>query len=340
MTPQVPLVCGLYVFPLIWATTSAVSCNGVSCLMVFIWLNFHKDTYPSPMKSEPGKLFPWTKPKAAKLWSKTVMKAHLKLERKLCLVITSWFGQSFFFMAAVQLKRRNLKDNIQCLFWLWLFLARGKGLGEILLSSTDRGDFLHLLDLARSCCFTDRGKKKANPSVVASACREALWVHPLWMEGETRSAPLASLVFVVLNAVVAHSLAQRGSWHGGWARNVIRTTSKTGRGCHGSDPGTGIRQHWRNARIVWDVGSLHLFLGNENRQRSQLKFCHPIWQRQCKTIFWHLWICRLGRYISPSLGKGWLHPALRCLSVTMVQSCQFMLDFQHEVSSGSGPLAV
>lgn len=189
MTSQVPLVCGLYVFPLTWATTSAVSCNGVSCLMVFIWLNFHKDTYPSPMKSEPGKLFPWTKPKAAKLWSKTVMKAHLKLQRKLCLVIASWFGQSLFFMAAVQLKRHNLKDNIQCLLWLWLFLARGKGLGEILLSSTDRVDFLHLLDLARSCCFTDRGKKKSQPKC-GGKCLQRSSLGPPTLDG--RGDPLCS----------------------------------------------------------------------------------------------------------------------------------------------------
>lgn len=63
-----------------------------------------------------------------------------------------------------------------------------------------------------------------------------------------------------------------------------RTTSKPEGGCHGPDPGAGIWQCQRNARTIRDAGGLHVFLGNENRQRSQLKSCHPIWQRQRKTI--------------------------------------------------------
>lgn len=63
-----------------------------------------------------------------------------------------------------------------------------------------------------------------------------------------------------------------------------RTTSKPEEGCHRPDAGAGIRQCQRNVRTIRDVGGLHFFLGNENWQRSQLKSCHPIWQRQRKTI--------------------------------------------------------
>lgn len=66
-------------FPLAWATLSTSSCTAVPCLMIFIWLNFLRDIYPDPMA---GKLYPLAKPKAVKRWNKTVMKAPLKLERK------------------------------------------------------------------------------------------------------------------------------------------------------------------------------------------------------------------------------------------------------------------
>lgn len=63
-----------------------------------------------------------------------------------------------------------------------------------------------------------------------------------------------------------------------------RTTSKAEGGCHGPDRSAGIWQCWKGAGTIRDLDSLHLFLGNENQQRSQLKSCHPIWQRQHKTI--------------------------------------------------------
>lgn len=139
------------------------------------------------------------------------------------------------------------------------------------------------MDLARSCSFIE-GRKKANLSVVASACRGAFQVHPLWMERDTHCVPVAPLGCAVLKAVVAHNLACRGSLQGRLDRQRGRTTSKPEGGCHGPDPGAGIRQCRRNARTIRDVSGLHLFLGNENWQRSQLKSCHPIWQRQRKTI--------------------------------------------------------
>lgn len=37
------LLCGLNIFPLVWATVSAVLCKGVSCLMNIIWLDFPRD---------------------------------------------------------------------------------------------------------------------------------------------------------------------------------------------------------------------------------------------------------------------------------------------------------
>lgn len=48
-------LCDLCAFPLVWATISAVSCDRISCLMIF-WLNFPRDTQPSPAGREPGKL--------------------------------------------------------------------------------------------------------------------------------------------------------------------------------------------------------------------------------------------------------------------------------------------
>ena len=56
--------------------------------------------------------------------------------------------------------------------------------------------------------------------MVASACRGAFQVHPPWMEGDTRCAPVTPLGCAVLKAVVAHNLAYRGSLQGGWTGNV------------------------------------------------------------------------------------------------------------------------
>lgn len=75
----------------------------------------------------------------------------------------------------------------------------------------------------------------------------------------------------------AHNLAGRGSSQG-W------TTSKPEGDCHSPDLRVGIQQCWRDLRTIRDVGSLHLFLGKENQQRSRLKSCHPIWQRLHGTI--------------------------------------------------------
>lgn len=65
-----------------------------------------------------------------------------------------------------------------------------------------------------------REKIKANPSVVASACREALQVHPLWMDGDTHCALVAPLGCLVLKDVVAYNLAWQESWWGAWMSNM------------------------------------------------------------------------------------------------------------------------
>lgn len=62
------------------------------------------------------------------------------------------------------------------------------------------------------------------------------------------------------------------------------TTSNPEGKCHRPEPSVGVQQCRGNVRTIRDVGSLRLFLGSESRQRSQLKSCHPIWQRLRRTI--------------------------------------------------------
>lgn len=62
------------------------------------------------------------------------------------------------------------------------------------------------------------------------------------------------------------------------------TTANPEGKCHRPDSSVGIWQCRGSVRTIRDVVSLCLFLGSENRQRSQLKSCHPMWQRLCRTI--------------------------------------------------------
>lgn len=199
------------------------------------------------------------------------------------------------------------------------------------LSSTERGDFLPLLDLGRSCCFIERGGKKANPRVVG-ACRGASQIHPLWMERDVLQWLFWAARFLKPGLLTTWQ-AEGPHKDPGW------TTPRPEGECHSPDPRVGIQQCWRDVRTTRDVGSLRLFLGKENQQRSQLKSCHPIWQRLCRTIHDISEYADWKDTAPHGCEKGWPHPYIRCRTVTLAQSCCSRLDFQLPASSGCIPSA-
>lgn len=112
---------------------------------------------------------------------------------------------------------------------------------------------------------------------MVGACRGTSQVHPLWMERDVLQWLFLAARFLKLGLLT--------TWQAeGPHKAPGCSTSKPEGECHSPDPSAGIQRCWRDVRTIRDVGSLRLFLGKESWQRSQLKSCHPIWQRLSRTI--------------------------------------------------------